>query len=78
MPQVPKLLSIGVVADSLGTTPARIAYLIRSRRIPPSALAGNTRLFTSRDMARLRHEINSIDARRSAKRAATESKGGAP
>ncbi len=62
-----KLLTIGVIADELGTTPERIAYLIRTRRIRPAATAGNTRLFTAQNVARLRHELNAIDARRGEK-----------
>ena len=65
MPNAPlRLLTVGVIADELGTTPERVAYLIRTRRIQPKATAGNARLFSLQDMARLRHEVNKLDARK--------------
>ncbi len=65
MPNAPlRLLTVGVIADELGTTPERVAYLIRTRRIQPKATAGNSRLFSLQDMARLRHEVNKLDARK--------------
>ena len=58
-----KLLTVGVIAERLGTTPDRIAYLIRTRRIKPASIAGNARLFRPSDVAFLRHELNKIDAK---------------
>jgi len=69
MNQIPRVRTIGAIADELKQPPERIAYLIRARRIQPIAMAGNVRLFGSDVVRVLRREINSIDARRGARRA---------
>ena len=62
---VPRLRSPGVVAADLGEPLHRVVYVLRTRaHIRPSALAGRLRLYDREAMALIRHELNSIDARR--------------
>lgn len=60
----PRLLTIGKIADILGTPAHRVRYIITSRNIPPAAYAGGYRLFDREAVARIRHELNAIQARR--------------
>ena len=61
----PKLVTIGVIAERLGVSVDRVARILRTRNhIQPSAYAGNVRLFDNKTIAQVRHEINTIDARR--------------
>jgi len=63
---IPQLITVGVIADTLGVTPDRVRRVLQTRKhIRPTAFAGNTRLFTSDAIAQVRHEISAIDARRS-------------
>jgi len=63
----PRLNTLGRIALRLGVPLHRVQYIIASRDIRPAAYAGQLRLFDSKAMARIRHEINAIDARRSSK-----------
>jgi DNA-binding transcriptional MerR regulator len=61
---VPRLKTIGVIAEILGVPQHRVAYLLRTRsHIRPTARAGRVRLFDSQAVAMLRHEISATDAR---------------
>lgn len=61
----PKLITVGVIADTLGVTPDRVSRILQTRKhIQPTAYAGNTRLFTSNVIAQVRYELNAIDAKR--------------
>ncbi len=63
---VPVLLTPGKIAEQLGVPLSRVVYVLSTRRhIVPSARAGTLRLFDRAAVAKIRHEINSIDARRS-------------
>jgi len=63
-----KLLTVGRIAELLKVRVSRISYLIRNRpEIQPVAWAGNARLFNHDDLARIRHELNAIDARQAAR-----------
>lgn len=54
----------GRIAAKLGVPLHRVQYIIRSRGVEPSAYAGRLRLFNREAVARIRHELNAIDARR--------------
>jgi len=70
---LPKLLTSGRIAAELDATVYRIHHILtRHPDIRPRALAGRTRLFDRRAVARIRHELNLIDARRSAREAVTD------
>ena len=60
----PRLDTLGRVADKLGEPSHRINYVIRARGIRPAAYAGRLRLFDREAVARIRYELNAIDARR--------------
>ena len=61
----PRLRTPGVLAELLGVPLHRIDYLLRTRpHIRPAALAGRLRLYDNDALAMLRHELNTIDARR--------------
>jgi hypothetical protein len=62
---VPKLLTVGTIADELGLSLARVQYILAARRhIRPVARAGALRLFDEKALAQIRYESNRIDARR--------------
>ena len=61
---IPRLRTISVMAAELGQPVERVDYVIRTRGIREIARAGQTRLFSADEVARVRHELNAIDARR--------------
>jgi len=64
-PAVPSLLTPGRIADQLGVPLPRVLYVLATRRhISPAAPAGTLRLYDGETVARIRHELNAIDARR--------------
>ena len=68
MTEVPSLRTPGVVAKELGVPLHRVLYALRSRpHIQPAARAGGLRLYSSQEVALLRHELNAMDARRGRK-----------
>ncbi len=62
--QAPQLATTGRVALILNVPKHRIEYIIRTRGIKPRAVAGVARCFDDEAIARIRYEINLIDARR--------------
>jgi len=61
----PRLRTPGVLAELLDVPLHRVDYVLRTRpHIRPVALAGRLRLFDNDALAMLRHELNSMDARR--------------
>ena len=61
-----KLITVGVIAAELSEPLHRILHILRTRdHIQPAATAGTLRLFDREAVAMVRHEINSIDARKS-------------
>lgn len=62
--EAPRLNTTGAIADRLGVAVHRIHYIIETRGIEPAAYAGRLRLFDREAVARIRHELNAIDARR--------------
>ena len=64
-PAVPSLFTPGRIADELGVSLPRVLYVLATRRhIVPVARAGTLRLYDREAVARIRHELNAIDARR--------------
>lgn len=64
-PNLPRLVTIGVIASELGEPMHRVRRVLESRvHIRPKALAGMTRLYGSDAIAMVRHELNAVDARR--------------
>ncbi len=62
---VPKLATTGEVARLLDVPLHRVQYIVRTRaHIQPSATAGGIRCFNDESVAKIRHELNSLDARR--------------
>lgn len=63
--EVPRLITIGVMAAQLGQPIHRITNILATRpHIRPAALAGNFRLYDLAAVAMVRHELNAIDAKR--------------
>jgi len=63
--EVPRLITSGVIAAELGQPRHRVKRILTSRGdIRPAAVAGRTRLYHAATIARVRHELNAIDARR--------------
>ena len=61
----PKLDTVGRIADRYGVALHRVQYVVRAKGITPTATAGRLRLFDSEAVARIRYELNLMDARRS-------------
>ena len=62
---VARLRTPGVLAADLDVPLHRVQYILQSRdHIKPSARAGRLRLYDREALALIRHELNSIDARR--------------
>lgn len=62
---IPKLATVGQIADLLDAPVYRIEYILRSRRhIRPRAIAAGARCFDDHGVSLIRHELNAIDARR--------------
>jgi len=59
-----RLITPGVIARELGVPLHRVLYVLRSRDIEPVARAGTLRLYDNAAIARVRHELNAIDARK--------------
>jgi len=66
-----KLLTTGLIAEKLRTTPERIRYIALRRMIEASAMAGNTKLYDNAALARIRYELNAIDAKRAVRKEVT-------
>ena len=65
---VPSLLTPGRIAAQLGVTLPRVVYILATRpHISPAARAGTIRLFDRAAVAKIRYELNLIDARRAGK-----------
>ena len=63
--EVPRLLTAGRIADELGVGLQRVLYVLSTRRhILPAARAGTLRLYDREAVAKIRHELTAIDARR--------------
>ena len=61
----PRLVTVGVIAEEVGTTVDRVTRVLRTRPyIRPRAYAGNVRLFDNAAVAQVRHALKAIDARR--------------
>lgn len=65
-PIPPQLLTIGKIAGLLGIPTYKVHYIVMSRQIEPAAYAGRYRLFDREAVARIRYELNAIEARREA------------
>ena len=56
--------TLGEIARRLGEPVHRVEYLIRSRGIQPSGIAGQARVFGEEDVARIASELQRIDRER--------------
>ena len=64
----PKLTTPGVIAVELSEPLHRVLHVLRTRQhIRPAARAGRLRLYSRSAVAMVRHELNTIDARRGGK-----------
>jgi hypothetical protein len=65
---IPQLRTPGRIATELSVPLHRVLHILATRpHIRPVARAGNLRLFDRNAVAMVRHELNSIDARRGPK-----------
>lgn len=65
---IPKLRTPGVIARELGEPLHRVLYVLRTRSfIAPTARAGRLRLYDLEAVARIRHALNAMDARKGAR-----------
>ena len=56
--------TVGAIAERLGKPLHRIEYIIRARKIQPTGVAGNVRVFSESDVERISRELNRIDDER--------------
>ncbi len=62
----PQLITSGVIAQETGGTRRAVLWILETRLdIQPAAYAGRTRLYRPIAIARVRHELNAIAAKRS-------------
>lgn len=60
-----QLITAGVIAEKLGEPLYRVQHVLATRPdVRPTARAGRTRLYRADAIARVRYELNHIDARR--------------
>ncbi len=65
MQSVPKLVTLGVIAERIGVPFHRVRHILATRKhIKPAARAGMMRLYHDEAVAQVRYEITLIDARR--------------
>lgn len=61
----PRLITPGVIAEEVGVPLHRVLHVLRTRpHIRPAARAGTLRLYDTRAIAMVRHELHAIDGRR--------------
>jgi hypothetical protein len=64
-PLAPRLITVGIIAEKVSVPLHRVLFVLRARpHIKPAAFAGRVRLYDSRAVAMVRHELHAIDARR--------------
>jgi len=56
--------TVGEIARRLGVPVHRVEYVIRARAIAPCGRAGNARVFTEADVARIGAELRRIEMER--------------
>lgn len=65
-----RLNTVGLIADTCHVPVSRVLYVLQTRQhIRPVAIAGRARLFDQAAVAKIRHELNAIDARRASREA---------
>jgi hypothetical protein len=60
----PKLWTTGRIAEEEAETRERVDYVIRTRNITPTALAGQTRLFDREAVAVVRYHLRLLNEKR--------------
>lgn len=61
----PRLITAGIIAAELQEPLHRVLHVLATRQhIRPTARAGTLRLYDRQTVAKVRHELNAIDARR--------------
>jgi hypothetical protein len=56
--------TVGEIARRLGEPVHRIEYVLRTRNIRPSGIAGNCRVYADEDIERIAAELQHIDTRK--------------
>ena len=57
---IPRVPTVGVIAQRLGASVHQVEYVIRTRDIQPSGVAGNARVFAETDVDRIASELRQI------------------
>ena len=60
MTKIQPMQTVGVIAKKLHVSVHQVEYLIRSRQIEPTAIAGNARVFAAIDVDRIAAELQRI------------------
>lgn len=66
---VPAVPTLGEIARRIDQPIHRVEYVIRARRIRPTAIAGNARVFSEPDVDRIAAQLRQIDAEKDSGRA---------
>jgi MerR HTH family regulatory protein len=66
MLEASRMATVGEIARRLDAPTHRIQYILRTRAIPPSGIAGNSRVYTEADVERIATELRAIEHRRGA------------
>jgi hypothetical protein len=56
--------TVGEIARRLGKPLHRVEYILRTRDIRPTGMAGNCRVYSDSDVDRIATELQHIDARK--------------
>lgn len=71
----PRLITAGVIAAEVHEPLHRVLNILATRKhIRPAARAGTLRLYERQAIAQVRHELNTIDARRQSRKGADNAK----
>ncbi len=57
---IPRLLTVGVIAQQCGVALHRVEYVIKARSIKPAGMAGHARVFTESDAAKIANELEAM------------------
>ncbi len=60
----PAMPTVGEIARRLAEPVHRVEYILRTRNIRPSGIAGNSRVYTEEDVERIAAELQGINARK--------------
>lgn len=65
---VPRLLTVGQIVDRLNEPLHRVEYVIKTREVKPSGMAGHARVFEEHQVEEIASALRDIDLQREGRR----------